>query len=363
MPRPRQPGRHRRPEPLAAPEGAPALVLAIPGTPSSEVRYLVDEVVSIARSELPGLDIRTGYLESPEPAAAPEPEPAAETAEPAEAARSGEEERPEAPERRDELDGPGYFENLEERAPRRAAAPEEFGESFDYESLPVFTPRAEVEFPALADVLARAAREGQAARDGQERSQDVPDAVVVPLLAGPEPATFDRIREAVEASGAQVELTDALGPHPLLAEALHVRLSEVGLARADRARLFTVATAADGIILATVGGEEAVQAAGVTGLLLAARLAIPVLAAGLDVEGAIARTAEQLRTSGSGRLAIAPCVIGPELPQGLLAGAAESASCQTAEPLGAYPAVGRLVLSKYMTLLGIAPQQQNAPVH
>jgi hypothetical protein len=186
---------------------------------------------------------------------------------------------------------------------------------------------------------------------------------VVPLLAGPEQSISDRIREAVEASEARVELTDALGPHPLLAEALHVRLSEVGLARADRARLFTVATAADGIILATTGGEEAVQAAGVTGLLLAARLAVPVLAAGLDVEGAVARIAEQLRASGSGRLAIAPCVIGPELPQGLLASAAESASCAAAEPLGAYPAVGRLVLSKYMTLLGIAPRQQNTPVH
>ncbi|MCZ9336627.1 hypothetical protein NGM37_02410, partial [Streptomyces sp. TRM76130] len=71
---------------------------------------------------------------------------------------------------------------------------------------------------------------------------------------------------------------DVLGPHPLLAEALHVRLSEAGLARADRARLFTVATAADGIVLASVGGDEAVQAAGITGMLLAARLAVPVMA-------------------------------------------------------------------------------------
>ncbi len=257
-------------------------MLAVPGTPSPEVRSLVDEVISIARSELSGLDVRTGYLE-------------------------------------------GGAED-------------------------------DSDFPALVDVLRQVAAE-----ENEERTRNVLDAVVVPLLAGPEPLIFDRIREAVEASGIRAELTDALGPHPLLAEALHVRLSEVGLARADRARLFTVATAADGIILATVGGQEAVQAAGVTGLLLAARLAIPVLAAGLDVDGAVAATAEQLRTSGSGRLALAPCVIGPELPEGLLAGAAEVAGCDTAEPLGAYPAVGRLVLSKYTTVLGIAPQQpQNA---
>jgi hypothetical protein len=106
-----------------------------------------------------------------------------------------------------------------------------------------------------------------------------------------------------------------------------------------------------------------VQAAGVTGLLLAARLAVPVLAAGIDVEGAVAHTAEQLRSSGSGRLALAPCLIGPELSDGLLAATAEEAGCAAAKALGSYPAVGRLVLNRYTTALGIAPQQpQGAPV-
>src|SRR3954452_17817662 len=63
MPRPRQPGRHRRPEPLAGPAGAPALVLAVPGHPRAATRSLGEEVVSIARSELPGLDARIGYLD------------------------------------------------------------------------------------------------------------------------------------------------------------------------------------------------------------------------------------------------------------------------------------------------------------
>lgn len=118
---------------------------------------------------------------------------------------------------------------------------------------------------------------------------------MVPLLAGPDSTLVRRIRQAITDSQAPVELTDVLGPHPLLAEALHVRLSEAGLARADRARLFTVATAADGIVLATVGGEEAVQAAGITGMLLAARLAVPVMAAALDVEGSVASVAAQLK--------------------------------------------------------------------
>ncbi|WP_079031958.1 sirohydrochlorin chelatase [Streptomyces specialis] len=275
MPRPRQSGRHRRPEPVSAPEGAPTLVLAVPGGPSPEVRGLAEEVLSIARSELPGLDARVGYVEG-----------------------------------------------------------------------------AGAEFPALAEVLT------QAVTAGPERGAGAaPVPVVVPLLAGPDSVHLRAIRQAVLGSGTGAGLTDVLGPHPLLAEAVHVRLSEAGLARADRARLFTVATAADGIVLAAVGGEEAVQAAGITGMLLSARLAVPVLAAALDTEGSVAETAGRLTDAGSRQLALAPCVIGPEVPPGLLAAGAKEAGCAMAEPLGAYPAVGKLVLSAYMNAVGIAPER------
>ncbi|MCK1816995.1 hypothetical protein N0X72_00210 [Streptomyces carpaticus] len=271
MPRPRQPGRHRRPEPVSAPEGAPVLVLAVPGTPSAAGRGIAEEVTSIARSELPGLDARVGFSESAD---------------------------------------------------------------------------EDTEFPSLRAVLSQVAAE----RDDAEQR---PSAVVVPLLAGPDSAQLRGIRQAVLSSGSGAELTDVLGPHPLLAEGVHVRLSEADLARADRARLFTVATAADGIILATVGGEEAVQAAGITGMLLSARLAVPVLAAALDKAGSVADVAAQLVDAGSQQLALAPCLIGPEVPDGLLAAAAEEAGCATAEPLGAYPGIGKLVLSAYTTKLGI----------
>ncbi|MGW7468967.1 sirohydrochlorin chelatase [Streptomyces xantholiticus] len=289
MPRPRQSGRHRRPEPVAAPEGAPALVLAVPGTPAPTTRGLAEEVISIARSELPGLEVGIGYLDGDD-----------------------------------------------------------------------------AEYPTLETVLARtAARRTERYEIAKAAGREVaepegPAAVVVPLLAGPDNALMRRIRQAVMDSRAAAELADVLGPHPLLAEAVHVRLSEAGLARADRARLFTVATAADGIILATVGGEEAVQAAGITGMLLAARLAVPVMAAAIDQEGSIAAIAEQLRASGSAQLALAPYLVGPELPEGLLDAAAKEAGCAAAEALGAYPAIGKLVLSQYTTTLGIAPQGQGA---
>ncbi|MYZ06611.1 hypothetical protein GT028_04380 [Streptomyces sp. SID2999] len=290
MPRPRQPGRHRRPEPLVAPEDAPAFVLAVPGAPSAATRSLAEEVVSIARSELPGLDARIGYLDGDDD-----------------------------------------------------------------------------EFPTLSTILARAAEERTArheqavAAGSDAKAPDGPVAVVVPLLAGPDNALLRQTRQAVMDSRVAAELTDVLGPHPLLAEGLHVRLSEAGLARADRARLFTVATAADGIILASVGGEEAVQAAGITGMLLAARLAVPVMAAALDQEGSIASIAEQLRASGSQQLALAPYLIGPEIDTALLTAAAAEVDCATSEALGAYPAIGKLALAKYTASLGIAQQPQGAP--
>ncbi|THA23526.1 hypothetical protein E4198_01120 [Streptomyces sp. RKND-216] len=296
MPRPRQSGRHRRPEPVVAPENAPALVLAVPGEPTSATRGLAEEIVSIARSELPGLDARIGYVEG-----------------------GGEE-------------FPGLTEVLARAAGDRAAAPS----------------------PALAHEAGAEAPAGAAPGDAQV--SDALPAVVVPLLAGPDAAHMRQIRQAVLNSGSGAELTDVLGPHPLLAEAVHVKLSEAGLARADRARLFTVATAADGIIIASLGGEEAVQAAGITGMLLAARLAVPVLAAGLDEEGAIARAAQQLRDSGSQHLAVAPCLIGPEIPAGLLQAATDEAGCAAAEPLGPYPALGKLVAATYGAKLGL-PQQ------
>ncbi|GAB3115243.1 hypothetical protein GCM10027160_22270 [Streptomyces calidiresistens] len=262
---------------MSAPEGAPVLVLAVPGTPSPASRSLAEEVVSIARADLPGLNARIGFAE-----------------------------------------GEGD------------------------------------EFPGLREVLSRVAAERP------ESGDEAPPAVVVPLLAGPDSAQLRLIRQAVVGSGSGAELTDVLGPHPLLAEAVHVRLSEAGLARADRARLFTVATAADGIILATVGGDEAVQAAGITGMLLSARLAVPVLATAVDSDGAIAATARQLLESGSRQLALAPCLIGPEVPDGLLAAAAEEAGCSASEPLGSYPAIGKLVLSAYAGKIGLNPNPQQA---
>ncbi|MEU1422126.1 hypothetical protein [Kitasatospora sp. NPDC005751] len=264
-------GRHRRPERPEIPAGSPALVLAVPATAGPESRSVVEELLSIVRSEQNGVQTAAGYLDS----------------------------------------GAGGSE------PGR----DEY---------------------SVAELLAHAAESG------------LPAPVVVPLVPGPHGFLTELHALAAE-YGAHV--TDVLGPHPLLAEAVHVRLSEAGLARADRARLFAIATAADGVVLTTVGGEEAAAAAGITGVLLAARLAVPVVPAALDVPGSVAAAVAHLKETGSQRPALAPLVIGPEADSELLATAAEETGCPSAAPLGAYPTVGQLIAATYLAVLpAVAPE-------
>ncbi|WP_327091536.1 hypothetical protein OIE66_13085 [Nonomuraea sp. NBC_01738] len=197
----------------------------------------------------------------------------------------------------------------------------------------VDNPQIEVRLAALPD-LAAALPAGRTS-------------VVVPLVTWDDPAVLAEIGKAVATSGADAVVTEALGPHPLLAEALHIRLAERGLARADRVRLLNVSSPVDAVILATAGGELAVGAAQATAVLLASRLTLPVVAASLDSAPGVAVAAERLRAAGAQRLAVAPCVIGHEAPAELIAEAAGSVGAGHAEVLGAHGAVAELVARAY----------------
>jgi len=155
----------------------------------------------------------------------------------------------------------------------------------------------------------------------------LPAGVVVPLLPFPYPEVDRAVAAAVAAAEAPFVIADHLGPHPLLAEALHGRLADVGLARAARVGRISIGTAADGVIVGTVGDGEAVQAAEVVAVLLASRLATPIAAAP--------------------RVALAPCMVGPELTSGTLEAIAALTSIDFAPPLGSHPAVGQLVAIRY----------------
>ncbi|GAA1256751.1 hypothetical protein GCM10009665_53950 [Kitasatospora nipponensis] len=287
-------GRHRRPDRSELPAGAPGLVLAVPAEATPETLRLVDEILSMVRGEQPGVEVAAGWLSGP--------------AEPTGAS-----------------DDEGHGTSEEDRAADGTSDEGRYG-----------TGRPEPAAPSVAQLVLGAVEAGLSAP------------VVVPLLFGPH--EFLTVLHKLSAETGAV-VTDVLGPHPLLAEAVHVRLSEAGLARADRARLFAITTAADGVVLTTVGGEEAAAAAGITGVLLAARLAVPVVAAALDVPGSVAAAVEHLRATGSQRPALAPLVIGPEAPAELLAEAGAQTGCPAAEAVGAYSTIGQLIAGHYLTAL------------
>jgi hypothetical protein len=187
----------------------------------------------------------------------------------------------------------------------------------------------------------------------------VPAAVVVPMLTGPHPRAEAALAKAVAEAGVPVILTGPLGPHPLLGEALHTRLAEAGLARAGRMREISIAAAAaaEGVIVAAASGGSGdvratgapagVQEAGIVAVLLAARLAAPVVPAALGNAASLREAAARLRDARASNLALAPCAIGPETTARELAAAVAETGARCTHPLGAHPAIGQLVAIRY----------------
>lgn len=182
--------------------------------------------------------------------------------------------------------------------------------------------------------------------EAAEHRPDGPaSAVVIPLTASPHPGINRQLRDAVAATGTNAVVSGFVNSNALIAEALHIRLAESGLARADRVRLFSIVTAADGIIIATVGGPEAAMSANVTSVLLAARLALPVITASMDSQPSVQEAAMRLKEMGASRLAIAPCFIGPEATRGDIESLAVGAEC--AAPIGAHSNIAKLAANTY----------------
>jgi hypothetical protein len=188
-------------------------------------------------------------------------------------------------------------------------------------------------------------------QEGEPEKRSGPDAIVVPLLTGPNAPAYDGIHSAVAASGTVAMVTEPLGPHPLLAEALHVRLAESGLARADRIRQFSIGGTVDGVVVVTQGGPVAVREADVTAVLLAARLAVPVVAAALDAAPSVADQVARLREAGAARIALAPHLVGPEGDLDALAAVAAQVGAECSAPLGAHEGIVRLVNLRYEVAL------------
>ncbi|QBI55073.1 sirohydrochlorin chelatase [Streptomonospora litoralis] len=201
----------------------------------------------------------------------------------------------------------------------------------------------------------RAADLAESLGDLEAREEHPLRGVVVPLVTAPHQATSEAVAASVQESGADVRITEALGPHPMLAEILHLRLAESGFVRADRMRLISVVAPGtqmtDGVVVGAVGGAEAVSAAGVTAVLLAARLGITVLPADLEDEASLQEAFDQMSAAGCARPVIAPSVVGPEFSAERLEESAQRYGARTSAPLGAGSTLAKIAALRYAEVL------------
>ncbi|MGW3042316.1 sirohydrochlorin chelatase [Kitasatospora sp. NPDC001159] len=160
--------------------------------------------------------------------------------------------------------------------------------------------------------------------------------ILVPLLLGTGYHLRVDLPEALAAADLPASrLAPALGPHPLLAEALTDRLTEAG-APADAP-----------VVLAGAGSSDPTALADTARMaqLLATRLGRPVTPAHLSAAAPTPHQAvASLQAAGHPRVALASYLLSP----GFFARrAATTTAGWTSAPLAAHPAVARLVLRRY----------------
>ncbi|MGX1541613.1 sirohydrochlorin chelatase [Streptomyces adustus] len=189
----------------------------------------------------------------------------------------------------------------------------------------------ELNEPLLADTLA--------ALD----ARDVPEAVLVPLLLGRGHHVKQDIPRTAAGARVRTRVAAPLGPHPLLVETLYERLVEAGW----RARMSDAQRRASGVVLAAAGSRDPESALDTraTARQLAERLGVPVLPAYASAAAPDVRTAVRaLAGRGRHRVAVAGYFTAPGR---FATQSAEAAPWLASAPLGAHPAMARLVLHRY----------------
>lgn len=184
-------------------------------------------------------------------------------------------------------------------------------------------------------------------------------AVLVPLLLSRGHHVKRDIPRAADAAGQLfTRVADPLGPHPLLVDALHDRLVEAGwperLSERDRRR--------GGVVLAAAGSRDPDAAVDTrrTADLLARRLGVPVVPAFASGAGPdVATAVRSLAARGRPRAALASYFTAPGRFATETAAALPEAAA-VAAPLGAHPALARLVLHRYDSALA-TPARTAAP--
>ncbi|MFI6767913.1 sirohydrochlorin chelatase [Streptomyces sp. NPDC050355] len=190
--------------------------------------------------------------------------------------------------------------------------------------LPVRLGNIELDRPLLADTLAELHGE----------------AVLVPLLFGRGyHVTHDLPAALAAAPHLTGRIAEPLGPHPLLAEALHGRLLEAG---------FAAGRGSTAVVLAAAGSRSARSTRDTEHIarLLSDRLGgLPVLTAYASAAApTVAEAVRELTARGHDRIAVAGCFTAPGRFATQCAAAAPGIA---AEPLADHPALARLVLHRY----------------
>ncbi|GHD98568.1 sirohydrochlorin chelatase [Streptomyces alanosinicus] len=172
-------------------------------------------------------------------------------------------------------------------------------------------------------------------------------AVLVPLLLSRGYHVKHDIPTMAATARARTHLAAPLGPHPLLVETLYDRLLEAGWPPAMDA----ATRRASAVVLAAAGSRDPDSATDTrrTARALADRLGVPVVPAYASAATPTVPTAVRALTArGRHRVAIASCFTAPgRFP----AQCARAAPWIASDPLGAHPAMARLVLQRYEEVL------------
>ncbi|MEU2229820.1 sirohydrochlorin chelatase [Streptomyces vietnamensis] len=166
------------------------------------------------------------------------------------------------------------------------------------------------------------------------------DAVLVPLLLAPGHHVIHDLPAATAASPATARIAEPLGAHPLLVEALVDRLVEAGWTPdGDHA--------GHGVVLASAGSRDPRSRAETRRIaaLLGERLGgVPVVPAYASAAAPTVPDAIRALEAKGRRVAVASCFTAPGL---FATRAAAHAPWIASDPLGAHPALARLLLHRY----------------
>ncbi|MET7477814.1 sirohydrochlorin chelatase [Streptomyces sp. NPDC005648] len=194
--------------------------------------------------------------------------------------------------------------------------------------LPVHLGHIELNEPLLPDTLAALGTQ---------------EAVLVPLLLSRGYHIKRDIPEMAAGSRVRARVAGALGPHPLIVDALHARLVEAGW----RTRMDEPTRGRSAVVLAAAGSRdpESKLDTNRTAHLLSERLGVPVVPAyATTAAPTVPDAIEALTARGRDRVAVASYFTAPGR---FATECAQAAPWIASAPLGTHPAMAELLLHRY----------------